>query len=503
MELRMRKIKTPPRASILIESLRDIGYTLETALADLIDNSITSAASNIHILADTSGPEPSICVLDDGTGMNESELLAAMRLGSRSPSDIRSPTDLGRFGLGLKTASFSQCRRLTVVTRQKGKTSVACWDLDDVVATDEWLIEVPDNTDEIPWIDRLGKSGTLLVWEKLDRLTNDRPSDPDRAQFIRALDDASAHLELVFHRFLSNEPGQKQIRIYLNERPLEPFDPFHRGHSATLEGPIEKIKVGEEEVIVQPFTLPHHQKVSIKEWEKYAGPEGYVKNQGFYVYRSRRLILHGTWFGLARQMELTKLARVKIDMPSGLDSNWKIDVKKASAQPPYQVKDRLRRIIAVLGATSKKVYTARGWKLVGENPLPVWNRVQNKNEISYRVNEAHPLLMDFTSRLTDDMKVKFQHLVDVTGATLPIDALFADFGGESLNLANSTTSAETFQYAVETTFNHLISTGFTQDEVGTMMQVAEPFRSNWPETQNILAKMAKEDSPNERATQHS
>ena len=493
----MRKVKAPPRASILIESLRDIGYTLESALADVIDNSISAKASTIHLLVDTSSPEISIGVLDDGIGMTEPELFAAMRLGSKSPSDQRDSSDLGRFGLGLKTASFSQCRRLTVITRLHGETSAARWDLDDVVETDEWLIEIPDDLSTIPWFDQLGETGTLVVWEKLDRLIEQVGSDADRSHIIRAVDDARAHLELVFHRFLSSEPGQSNIRMFLNERPLEPFDPFHRGHPATLEGPIEKIKVAGEEVVIQPFTLPHRQKVTLDQWNKYAGPEGYVKNQGFYVYRGRRLILYGTWFGLARQMELTKLARVRIDMPNGLDADWKIDVKKASAQPPYQVKERLRRIIEKFGATSKRVYTARGWKLVEENPLPVWNRLQNKNEISYRINESHPLLIDFMSRLPQEMKSKFQHLVEITGATLPIDALFADFGGESHNVSSNTTSNDALRYAVETTYEGLLSTGFSEDAVATMMQVAEPFRSNWPETQKILDKMGSGGSLNE------
>ena len=493
----MRNVKAPPRASILIESLRDIGYTLETALADIIDNSISAKASTIHLLVDTSSPEVRVGVLDDGIGMTESELFTAMRLGSRSPSDRRDGSDLGRFGLGLKTASFSQCRRLTVVSRRDGETSAACWDLDDVVETDEWLIEIPDDVRTIPWIDRLGETGTLLVWEKLDRLLEQVGSDADRTHFIRAIDDARAHIELVFHRFLSKEPGQANIQILLNERPLESFDPFHRGHPATLEGPIEKIGVAGEEVVVQPYTLPHHQKVNLDEWNKYAGREGYVKNQGFYVYRGRRLILYGTWFGLARQMELTKLARVRIEMPNGLDLAWKIDVKKSSAQPPYQVRERLRRIIEKLGATSKRVYTTRGRRLVEENRLPLWSRNQNKNEITYRINDEHPLLVDFMSRLPQEMQNEFIHVLEITGAALPMDTLFADFGGEPQNVSSNSTSIEALRFAVEKTYSSLLSTGFSEIDVATMMQVAEPFRSNWPATQEILDEMGSGGSLNE------
>ena len=493
----MRKLKAPPRASILIESLRDIGYTLETALADVIDNSISAKASTIHLLVDTSSPDVRMGVLDDGIGMTESELFAAMRLGSKSPSDQRDSWDLGRFGLGLKTASFSQCRRLTVISRRDGETHAALWDLDDVVESDEWLVEIPDDLSTIPWVDRLGTSGTLVVWEKLDRLIDQVGSDADRSHFVRAVDNARAHLELVFHRFLSIEPGQSNVQMFLNERPLKPIDPFHRGHPATLEGPIEKIKVADEEVVVQPFTLPHHQKVSPAEWNRYAGSEGYVKNQGFYVYRGRRLIIYGTWFGLARQLELTKLARVRIEMPNRLDFAWKIDVRKSSAQPPYQVRERLRRIIEKLGASSKRVYTARGRRLVEENRIPIWGRSQNKNEITYRINDEHPLHIDFMSRLPLEMQNEFIHLLEVTGAALPIDALFADFGGDSQNVSSNITSNAALRYAVETTYSSLLSTGFSENDVATMMQVAEPFRSNWPQTQEILGQMSNKRSLHE------
>ena len=241
--------------------------------------------------------------------------------------------------------------------------------------------------------------------------------DPGKAEayFVQRLDDARKHLELVFHRFLSGERGLKKVRILLNQRPLEPLDPFHSSHQATITEPPtpEVIKVGHKEVLVQTFTLPHHKKVTPTEWDRYELPGGYLKNQGFYVYREKRLIIHGTWFNLARQTELTKLARVRIDMPNGLDEAWKIDVRKASAQPPYQVRERLRRIIDKIGATSKRVYTHRGRILVDDNRLPVWNRMQDKNQIVYRLNPEHPVLADFVSRLPSDLVRDFAQVVEL------------------------------------------------------------------------------------------
>lgn len=490
----MRTVDASPRASVLIESMRDIGYSLETALADVVDNSIAAGASMIQLFADTATADVKIGIIDDGVGMTESELLTAMRLGSRNPLQERNATDLGRFGLGLKIASFSQCRRLTVVTRHNDKTSAAIWDFEHVAKTNEWEVQIPDDTSSIPWADRLGKKGTLVVWENLDRLLEKRGAADSLAHFVRSMDEAREHLELVFHRFLAGESGLRKVRISLNERPLVPFDPFNISHPATIAGPVERIKVDRYEVTVQTFTLPHHRKVAPSEWERYAGRAGYVKNQGFYLYRQKRLIIHGTWFGLARQMELTKLARVRIDMPNGLDAEWKIDVKKASAQPPYQVRERLRRIIETLGANSKRVYTARGRRLISDNRLPVWNRIQDKNEIIYRINPEHPVLADFIAQLPENLKGDFFKVVEIAGASLPMDALFADLGGEPDKVTGNATSDETLRHAVNTTCKSLVESGISMNDIIEMMRVAEPFRSNWQRTEEILNEPFTEEA---------
>ena len=312
----MRSIEIEPNPASLIESMRDIGYSLSTALADLIDNSITARASSIQIFASPLGTNPQIGILDNGEGMLEEALHEAMRLGSNSPLANREPLDLGRFGLGLKTASFSQCRRLTVVSRINERTVSARWDLDHVGATGKWEIQLLDDLSAIPWVSSLGSQGTLVVWENLRFGSNNPESDrKETKEFNRQFDEALSHLELVFHRYLAGEPGHRKVSIAFNNRPLVPFDPFHSRHPATVVGPKEQIRLDGKIIRVQPFTLPHHSKVTPNEWKHYGGKGGYLRSQGFYLYRARRLIIHGTWFGLASQTELTKLARIRIDMP--------------------------------------------------------------------------------------------------------------------------------------------------------------------------------------------
>lgn len=485
----MRTVKAAPEAALLIESMRDIGYSLETALADVVDNAITARAARIDILADLEPSRLRIGILDDGQGMTEKELLEAMKPGSRNPREDRAPTDLGRFGLGLKTASFSQCRHVTVLTRRNGETSAAIWDLDFVAKEKDWLVQIPDDLTSIPWADRLLGNGTLVVWEKLDRIAEDL-SETGIDRFVRRLDEAREHLELVFHHFLAGEPGLKKIDMRMNERPLMPFDPFHSSHPATIAEPLtpEIIRIGDELVTIQTFTLPHHKKVTPQEWEHYAGRAGYQKNQGFYVYRERRLIIHGTWFGLARQTELTKLCRVRVDIPNGLDADWKIDVKKASAQPPHQVRERLRRIIETIGATSKRVYTTRGRILVTDSRLPVWNRVQDKNEISYQINMTHPVVAEFVDDLTPEKRNAFARVMALLGSSLPMDALFADLGGQPDKVTGNELSDDALDHIVSTTVTRLIESGVKGNDILAMLKVTEPFRSNWDRSEELANK---------------
>ena len=488
MKQKTKKMEIGPRPSSMIESMRDIGYSLQTAVADLIDNSITAGARNIELLADTTSPEPAIGILDDGTGMSNKELLEAIRLGSRNPRERRAKDDLGRFGLGLKTASFSQCRRVSILSRKEGETSCAVWDLDLVAKADKWEVEILHEVDGVPWFGKLKNDGTLVVWQKLDRLVSGENGN-DRQNFVRQISETEEHLGLVFHRFLSGETGLKSVAISLDVRNIEPFDPFNSKHPATTYEPEEVFSLGGKKIHIQPFTLPHHNKVGNEEWERYAGREGYTKNQGFYLYRGKRLIVHGTWFGIARQTELTKLSRVRIDIPNGMDAEWKIDVKKASAQPPALVRERLRKIIDPLSAGSKRVYKARGARLLDNNRLPVWMRHQDKNQIFYGINTEHPAFSSFAESLDDGKKHEFTRLLNLVGATVPIAALVADASNEPKNVVTERIEDDDFGDLVRSTYTALKSNNISDDEIRLMMQSAEPFRSMWKITESLIARI--------------
>lgn len=412
-----------PDAGALVESLRDIGYTISTAVADIIDNSLTANATRISVRVDANPDRAAVAILDDGHGMTSDELLKAMKPGSRAPTEVRAKDDLGRFGLGLKTASFSQCRRLTVVTSKKGVRSIAIWDLDLVVARNSWLVERRNSDADIRYADLLGENGTLVLWEKLDRAGLEHGDQT----LLRMLDETSQHLELVFHRFMKSEPGHVAVSFDVNGHKLEPSDPFAEWHDATIRQPLDRRRVAGGTASIQAFILPHRNKVkSEAEWKRMGLSEGHMRSQGFYLYRNRRLIRHATWFRMAPQHRLTQLARVKIDIGNESDAAWKIDVLKASASPPPVLRNHLRQMIEGLGGKSKRVYRKRGAKLTEENPFPLWQRAKINSMISYSLNWDHPIVSQFEDGLTEVQSRQLQELMRLFSAGLPLEALQHD-----------------------------------------------------------------------------
>lgn len=475
-------IELNPEPSILIESLRDIGYSFDSALADIIDNSITAHGLNICVYAvPTSNEDFTVSVVDDGDGLNRDELLKAMRLGSSNPRDARAEGDLGRFGLGLKTASFSQCRRLTVVSRKDNKTSAFVWDLDTVVRTNHWMVEELVDVSDVFSIEELGEHGTLVLWEKVDRLTGEGGSG--RVNYGRVISEAQDHLSLVFHRFMSREPDTPYVKITVNGRELKPLDPFNIDNPATHADAEERICEG---VTLRTFTLPHASKYEDRnEYERYGLPGGYMRNQGVYLYRAKRLIIFGTWFGLTKKTALTQLTRVKIDIDTDQDETWKIDVKKTSAQMPEVVRKRVKALIQVIGAPSRRVYRRRTAKLTSREAYPVWKRVEKDEHTIYSIDESHPVLADFRADLEDQQARKFDAVMAFVGAMLPMEALFYDMSNNADNTVAEKMQDEDFAGTARTFFAQVSQMSGEQRTIDIMRSI-EPYKSRWEETLKIL-----------------
>ena len=422
-------IELMPRASVMIEAMRDIGYSFDSAVADIIDNSIAAEAQNIELRYGWVADLPWIAIIDDGAGMKRDDLLEAMRPGSKDPRLERQEHDLGRFGLGLKTASFSQCRELTVISRGGGELNGMRWDLDRVAATNRWEITEIHTSEQTELPCRLPNtgSGTLVLWRMIDRMELAGIGDIGHDAFNELMSYVRQHLARIFHRFLAGEPGLKKIRMSINGTNIEPYDPFSEQNIATQKFPLELVRFRNTEVKIQAYVLPHHSKVSAKEYERLAGPEGYLRNQGFYIYRNRRLIIWGSWFRLARQEELTKLARVRIDIPNNTDHHWGIDVRKARAHPPLIVKNRLKQVIEQIRTGAKRPYTQRGRVLVETDASPVWVRKIHNDRIEYVINDDHPLMANLLNDLEVSDRQRLRQMIRIFGQTFPAAAFFSDY----------------------------------------------------------------------------
>jgi hypothetical protein len=422
----MKEIDLPPYAPMLMESTRAIGYSLEASIADLLDNSITAGAANIQIKF-MPFESPYISILDDGKGMSREELTNAMRYGSTNPSDERSEHDLGRFGLGLKTASLSQCRKLTVISLKDGVLSGRLWDLDYIKNSKKWsLLEM--NTDDLrhkPQVDRLldNGGGTVVIWEVLDRL-NAGEVDLERSMG-KKMDLVREHLSLVFHRFLTGEQGLKKIKIYINDDPITPFDPFLQTKSTQVLDD-ERIIVYGHTVLVRPYILPHLSKMSEEEIKSLGGKDGLRKQQGFYVYRNKRLLVWGTWFRMRRQDDLSKLARVRVDIPNSLDHMWSIDIRKSTAIPPEVVRRNLASIVSQVTNSSKRTWTFRGKKEKDDAVIHIWQRLQTRGGIRYELNRDYSVVDALKKEITPNGVLYLERLLRVIEDGLPLNSLYMD-----------------------------------------------------------------------------
>ncbi len=476
----------------MIESLRAFGYDLESAIADLIDNSLFAGSRNVWIDFTWNGPDSCVVVRDDGRGMNEEELYEAMRPGSRSPLEEREPGDLGRFGLGLKTASFSQCRSLTVFSKSAHHpVSVRTWDLDYVLQSKEWRLlkerslvpqELLAKLEELP-------TGTIVIWRKLDRVVGDAPSDDEQAhrRFLESLDRTKHHLAMVFHRFLASSSG---LKLWLNMRQVKPWDPYLTSEAATQILGREQLTLQGHVVDVQPYVLPHHSKIDQEVHKAAAGPRGWNAQQGFYVYRNRRLLVAGDWLGLGfHKEEHFKLARIQVDFPNTMDADWDIDVKKSRARPPGLLRKDLKRIAIATRSRASEVYRHRGKVIAREaagSQVFVWLRKVRHGKIFYEINRSHPVVQELLRR-SDGKQAEISALFRLVEETVPVpyvvmtnaekpDGHAAPFEG-----APSAEVADLLALVVDA----FLKTGFTATEIRQRVSALEPF-NQYPELIEVV-----------------
>lgn len=441
---------TPPTFDVLrpdpagtIQTLASLGYTPEAAVADLIDNSIAAGGRGIRIECRWEGAAESwIAIVDDGMGMDEVALLQGLTVGGGG-LDARGPSDLGRFGMGLKTASFSQARQLVVASRpDDGSWHVRTWDIDHVLAVGDWQLMrgCPDSA--APRLAQLTASvagaGTVVLWQRLTQLVaaNSQPSDDwAKREFHRALERIELHLGMVFSRYLTNR--RSPIGISLNGRSIEAWDPFLAGHKFVEALPAEKPLPG---VSVQGFVLPHRSRLTEDEYLKGGGPRGWLDQQGLYVYRQNRLIVAGDWLKLGnfRKDEKHVLARIVVDLSPDHDSEWSLDVKKSTAMPPPALARHLARVAKATRERAGAVISHRG-RVVRDRQTSsedfTWKTLSQFGQTRFVINREHALVRDLLER-NPGVRSDLSTVFSMIETTLPVglirstpDAAHATTGG--------------------------------------------------------------------------
>lgn len=471
----MRK-EIQPNANSLIMSMRSLGYSFNNAIADIIDNSISARATKIDIICSWDKEEPFIEIRDNGVGMTSEELEEAMRLGSKSPLHEREKEDLGRFGLGLKTASFSQAKKLIVKTKKFEKSFEASWDLDLVEKENRWFMDM----EELEGKKELKENGTIIRWKKIDTLEKKSHKNA-REDFELLTTQLSKHISLVFHRYISGDYGNK-ISFSINGDVCLSADPFFKEKSTNQPPEIIANKCK-----VISYSLPHHTNCSSEDWENHAGEEGYLANQGFYLYRNGRLICKATWFGLARKLELRKLCRISIDIDNSSDSEWQLDVKKSSATPPQNIRGRLRDLIDAFSRPSIKKFAKRDKALKNKDKFPIWERfVSTEKKIIYKISKEHPSIKFLLNSLGEELADEAEKTLSLIEKLIPLQLISSDYTEDPKNLIAEELSIKEIVDHAKNIIDYYIKQGLSEEESYSILQEVSLFRENWNSIKDSL-----------------
>lgn len=417
-----------PHAKMLLVALRSVGYTNETAIADILDNSISGAATEIELYFDWDNRR--IIIADNGFGMDYQELMDAMEIGSADPNEMRPSEDLGRFGLGMKTASFSMAKKLLVISKKNSTISNAEWNLNTVASEDKWEILEYDESEILMILESIDtytqynnwKQGTLIIISELDRLIDETNIEKSKKNFYKMIRNIKSHIAITFHRFME----ENALKISVNGNKLEAWNPFWIKSPATMELAREELFDGKNEVVVEPYILPHKSKYnSEEEFKEAAGVKDWRGHQGFYVYRNRRLLVYGTWFGKFKKEPAYNLARIKLDMSADSDFEWDIDIKKSKATLPVAIEEQITQIAYLAIEKSVAVYNSRGVynrKNTSNNTSLkyVWEQRKNiSGNYMFYLNKKHPMLLKILSGMDENAQKELKTYLSLVESYSP------------------------------------------------------------------------------------
>lgn len=365
-------VKAEPPAHLLMKGLQRLGYTPQSAIADILDNSISAKATKIHIRHIAGYEGSQLYIADNGFGMNRDVLIEAMRYGS---SRSIANSELSVYGLGMKTASSTFSKRFTVISRgSEGKVNSATWDLDRQVEH-PWGIEIPAETKKshVDMLDFVanGRTGTVVLWEKAELKLADniqRQTANEAKTYDRIESNIQEHLRFTFHRFLNGTSSKyQQVEIYFNNLKLEGFDPveerfllpdwFHEKQtfeqSVLVEGKHLKAPYSIQAFLLNPDDQGENRKNFEDSMQK-------LKFQGIYAYRDDRLIQMPNWLTFrSTPHNSLNAVRFVLDLHPLLDFVVDPDVKKSGIQLPPQMFEALQPIITRVNTEAERRNVAR------------------------------------------------------------------------------------------------------------------------------------------------
>lgn len=431
--------KSIPQADTLMGSMRSMGYSFEAAVADIIDNSISANCGVVRLFFPAVPTDDLVVgIMDDGEGMDENELFEAMRYGSADSEQERSATDLGRFGLGMKSASLSQCKILTVVSLKNNKLSSYSWDYNYIREKKQWIVKELSKSEieNLPYISSLKEvsHGTLVLWKDFDVLDKSSGGLVYDA-LVELKNSVSLNIALIFHNFLSGK-GKEHIKIYVNKNKVKPLDPFLETHPKTTTKKERSIAIRdskgtEQQIWVKPYILPFASDLNEEHRKLIGGIETLRIKQGFYVYRNKRLIIWGTWFGMKPRGELTKNARVRVDIPNSLDDIWSIDIKKQTASIPKQIQRQLRQTVIDAMDISVKKQTHRGRK---ENIDYIWDRMEGRGKTYYyQINRDNKVFQMIKEKMSEEDYHLLEILLKEIEQNVPTQQIYIDKSNDAIS----------------------------------------------------------------------
>ena len=497
----MKKIPLDINARNFIDSYRSIGYSIETAIADIIDNSIAADATEIRvnmIWDDYQEQEPIVQIIDNGHGMSDSELIESMRLACRSPLQERSPDDLGRFGLGLKSASFSQCRTLSVVSRKlDGEPCCKIWDIDLIKDKNAFIlldssIEESGLSDVVPDV-----QGTAVVWTDLDQLNIPEEAEEKMKDVYwrRIMTRVRNHIAITFGSF------KNRIRFYFNDNIIELWDPFLINHSGTKVVTDESIVLKGRSVQIKSYILPS--KLDGKELEEASLGKSLNELQGFYLYRNNRLIKYGGWFDLPNlnNREAYRLARVRIDIDNTMDAEWHIDIKKENAICPPSIVDKFQTYAKVARKESSRIFRSKGKTTrrasVNYKSTFLWTFGMKDMKPYYAINRDNPIVKNLSASLDSAQSKMFDFLLKSIENYIPVQSLIEAAASSNGDFVNNSAS-EIKDNEIALLFLELIDSLMETDNydfntAASFLRETEPFVNHLEIVDEVIRKEAGDE----------